>query len=269
MDDMAEDVSGTSGAAEGNRTPRRRPQSRKAQKAALLIAQQIVDDITLDGLTPGTKMASERDMLARFEAGRGTLRESLRFLEMNGVITVKAGPQGGPIVSEPDAQDLAGVLGLFLQLRGLPFRELVSAREILEPELAALAAGASGGDVADEITDSIEGMRAFLDDEQNFLAENDRFHAAVATAAGNGLFALLISSLHSITDGMPLGVSYPRERREAVLRAHEAVGEAIVAGDPEGARWAMRRHMREFRRYVEEKFPTVYERTVRWRDIAP
>ncbi|MFF4837014.1 FadR/GntR family transcriptional regulator [Streptomyces sp. NPDC001315] len=266
---MTDGESGNGESRGRERAPRRRPESRRAQKAALVIAQRIVDDITEDKLAPGTKMASERDMLSRFEAGRGTLRESLRFLEMNGVITVKAGPHGGPIVSEPDAQDLAGVLGLFLQLRGLPFKELVSAREILEPELAALAAAVSGGDVADEITDSIDGMRQFLDDEQNFLAENDRFHAAVASAAGNGLFALLISSLHAITDGMPLGVSYPLERREAVLRAHEAVGEAITSGDAEGARWAMRRHMREFRRYVEEKFPMVYERPVRWRDVAP
>ncbi|MEV6900307.1 FCD domain-containing protein [Amycolatopsis sp. NPDC051372] len=236
---------------------------------SLTIAQRIVDDITEDDLEPGTKLASERDMMARFETGRGTLREALRFLEMNGVIRVKAGPHGGPIVSEPDAHDLAGVLGLFLQLKGMPFKALVSAREVLEPELAALAAEAADKDMLADIADSIAGMREFLDDEHNFLAENDRFHVAVAAAAGNQLFALLITSLHLITDGMPLGVSYPPARRNAVLQAHEAVYEAINNGDVEGARWAMRRHMREFRRYIVEKFPMVYERPVRWRDISP
>ncbi|MEV4604388.1 FCD domain-containing protein [Amycolatopsis sp. NPDC049253] len=235
----------------------------------MAIAQQIVDDITEGELAPGTKLASERDMLTRFGAGRGTLRESLRFLEMNGVITVKAGPHGGPIVSEPAATDLAGVLGLFLQLRGLPFRALVAAREVLEPELASLAAASASPEVVAAIADSIEGMQEFLDDERNFIAENDRFHSAVAAAAGNELFGLLISSLHAITDGMPLGVSYPPARRAAVLRAHQMVYEAIRAGDAEGARWAMRRHMREFHQYVEDKFPVVYERPVRWRDIAP
>ncbi|GLY70218.1 FadR/GntR family transcriptional regulator [Amycolatopsis taiwanensis] len=255
--------------ADRARTPRRRPEGRRAQKVSLAIAQRIVDDITEDKLEPGTKLATEREMMARFATGRGTLRESLRFLEMSGVINVKAGPQGGPFVSEPDAHDLAGTLGLFSQLRGLPFKALVSAREILEPELAALAAESAADEDIAEIEDSIAGMREFLSDEQNFLAENDRFHAAVAAAAGNELFGLLISSLHLITDGMPLGVSYPETRRAAVLRAHEAVFEAISTKDPEGARWAMRRHMREFRRYVGEKFPLVYERPVRWRDIAP
>lgn len=252
-----------------SRLPRRRPRGRRAHKAALSIAQMIVDDITDDNLPPGTRLASERDMLVRFEAGRGTLREALRFLEMSGILTVKAGPQGGPFVSEPDAQDFAGLLGLFLQLRSMPFNQLISAREMLEPELAARAAETASEQIKAEIADSVAGMKKFLDDEENFLAENDRFHSAVAAAAGNELFELLISSLHVITDGMPLGVSYPLERRAAVLRAHTAVADAISAKDAEGARWAMRKHMREFHRYVKEKFPDAYERPVKWRDIAP
>jgi GntR family transcriptional regulator, transcriptional repressor for pyruvate dehydrogenase complex len=251
------------------RLPRRRPRSRRAYKVALSIAQMIVDDITDDNLVPGTRLASERDMLVRFRAGRGTLREALRFLEMSGILTVRTGPQGGPFVSEPDSHDFASLLGLFLQLRSMPFSQLIAAREMLEPELAARAAETASEQIKAEIADSVAGMKRFLDDEENFLAENDRFHDAVAAGAGNELFALLISSLHVITDGMPLGVSYPLERRAAVLRAHTAVADAIRAKDAEGARWAMRKHMREFHRYVKEKFPSAYERPVRWRDISP
>ncbi|WP_433502434.1 FadR/GntR family transcriptional regulator [Pseudonocardia halophobica] len=251
------------------RSARRRPDLRRPQKVPLMIAQRIVDDITGDGLGPGTRLAGEREMMARFSAGRGTLREALRFLELTGVITVKAGPRGGPVVMQPDGTDLAGVLGLFLQLRTVSFRSVIQVREILEPELAALAANGTDAAAAAEIADSITGMRAFLDDEENFLAENDRFHLAVAAAAGNELFELLISSLHLITDGMPLGVSYPPRRRAAVLGAHEAIHAALLARDPDRAREAMRRHMAEFRRYVETRFPGVYERPVRWRDIAP
>ncbi|MBN9110204.1 MAG: FadR family transcriptional regulator [Pseudonocardia sp.] len=251
------------------RTPRRRPESRRAHKVALTIAQQIVDDITEGDLGPGTKLASERDMLERFSAGRGTLRESLRFLEMSGAIAVKAGPQGGPIVGAPDGEDLARVLGLFLQLRKVPFKAIVDAREILEPELAGLAAERRSEEQAAEIEDSIEGMRAFLDDERNFLAENDHFHAAVASAAGNELFGLLIASMHTITDGVPLGLSYETSRRESVLRSHAEIYEAIRAKDAEGARWAMRKHMRRFTARVSTDFPAAYEKPLRWRDLAP
>jgi GntR family transcriptional regulator, transcriptional repressor for pyruvate dehydrogenase complex len=241
----------------------------RARKTAVWIAQRIAEDITDGQLSAGTSLAIEREMLTRFATGRGTLRESLRFLEMNGIITVRPGPRGGPVVSEPTARDLAGALGLFLQLRGLPFRSLIEVREVIEPELASLAAGCVTAEAIDEIGDTIDGMRAFLDDEQNFLEENDRFHTAVAKAAGNDLFTLLITSLHTITDGHPLGVSYPAARRAAVLRAHEAICNALRAGDADGARSAMRQHMREFHLYVRQKFPDSYERTVRWRDLAP
>jgi len=253
---------------ETDRQPRRRPTTRRAYKAALSIAQHIVDDITTGRLRPGTRLDREREMLVRFNVGRGTLREALRFLEMSGVIIVKAGPQGGPIVAEPDAHDLASMLGLFFQLRSMPFSALVDARELLEPELAGRAAEFATADVVQEIVDSVRGMEAFLADEENFIAENDRFHDIVAAAADNEMFALLVSSLHAITDGMPLGISYPIERREAVLRAHSAVADAIGTHDAEGARWAMRQHIREFHKYVRTHFPDIYRQPVRWRDIA-
>jgi GntR family transcriptional repressor for pyruvate dehydrogenase complex len=126
------------------------------------------------------------------------------------------------------------VLGVFMQMRRLPFKALVSAREILEPELAALAAESGTPEVVANIGDTIEGMRSFPEDEENFLADNDRFHSAVATASGNDLFALLISSLHLITDGTPLAIGYPQPRRKAVLQAHQAVYEAIKGNDAEG-----------------------------------
>jgi GntR family transcriptional regulator, transcriptional repressor for pyruvate dehydrogenase complex len=251
------------------RTPRRRAEYRRAHKAALEIAQQIADDISDNGLKPGTRLATERDMLERFAAGRGTVRESLRFLEMNGAIVVRPGPQGGPFVAEPGGHDLAGVLGLFMQMRGLRFKSLIGARETLEPELAALAAANHSPAQLAEIADSIHGMAKFLSDERNFLAENDRFHGAVAAASGNDLFALLITSLHNITDGVPLGMSYSLPRRETVLRSHQEIYEAISVGDADAARHAMSGHMRRFRSRVENDFPEVYERVVRWREVAP
>lgn len=165
------------GAARGRPPlPAPAPDLRRPQKVPLMIAQRIVDDITGDDLGPGTRLAGEREMTARYSAGRGTLREALRFLELRVVITVKAGPRGGPVVMQPDGTDLAGVLGLFLQLRTVSFRSVIHVRENLEPELAALAANGTDAAAAAEIADSIVGMHAFRDDEENFLAENDRFH---------------------------------------------------------------------------------------------
>ncbi len=246
----------------------RRARPARAHKAAMNIAQQIVEEISTNGYEPGTKLATEKEMLDQYGVGRGTLRESLRFLEMNGVITMKPGPGGGPICGAPDARDLAGTLGLFLQLQHTPFRAIVEVRQDIEPIIAELAAKNATPDALDRIWESVEALRKHLDDEKLFLDANERFHDCVAWASGNTVFALLIGSLHWITDGSPLGVDYPKERRNAVLAAHERVYKAIAAHDVEGARNAMAIHISEFDRYLDRYYPAVYSSELKWSDIV-
>lgn len=249
--------------------PQRRLRPTRARKTAVTIAQSIVDEITDRGYAPGTRLPPERDMAASYAVGRGTLRESLRFLEFNGVVTMKAGPGGGPIVAAPDGHDLAGILGLFLQLRPTSFGAIVEAREFLEPAIARMAAANATDEALADIESSLLSMEKWLDDEDAFLLENDRFHDAVSDAAGNPLFSLLISSLHQITDGIPLGVTYPAARRKAVLRAHQAIFSAIASRDPAAAEAAMSAHMIEFKSYVQKAYPSAFDRMLRWSDIAP
>lgn len=249
--------------------PPRRVRPARARKAAVAIAQSIVDEITDRGYSPGTKLPAEKDMISQFDVGRGTLRESLRFLELNGIIALKPGPSGGPIVMSRDAHNIAGMLGLFLQLHPTPFRAVVEAREVLEPLTARMAALRIDDDGVRTLQSSIDGMVHFLHDEEAFLIENERFHAAVALASGNNLFSLLISSMHLITDGMQIGVSYPARHRKAVVDAHGAIYDAIANRNADEAEAAMRQHMVEFRHYVERNFASVSERRLRWSDIAP
>ena len=247
----------------------RRVRPARARKTAMTVAQRIVEEVSRHRYAPGTKLATEREMLAQYEVGRGTLRESLRFLEMNGVITMKPGPGGGPIVAEPDSKDLAGTLGLFLELHGTPFKSIVEVRSVIEPAVARMAAVTATPEMLERLRHSVETMEEHVDDVDRFLQENEHFHELVAWASGNPVFGLLISSLHWITDGTPLGVDYPERRRQAVIEAHRTIYEALASRDPEAAGDAMVRHVSEFQRYVERSFPVVYSSPLRWGDIAP
>jgi GntR family transcriptional repressor for pyruvate dehydrogenase complex len=260
------DGHGPDGNLDGPPLLRTRPA--RAHKTAMTVAQKIVHEISRRQHPPGTRLATERDMLAQYDVGRGTLRESLRFLEMNGVITMRPGPGGGPIVGEPDARDLAGTLGLFLELQATPFRSIVEVRLVLEPAIAAMAAGAVAPDMLARLRKSVEDMEDHLDDEERFLAENEAFHELVAWASGNPVFGLLIASLHWITDGTPLGVDYPPRRRDAVARRHRAIYEALASRDAGASAEAMREHVAEFQRYVERYYPSVYDGPLRWTDVT-
>lgn len=237
---------------------------RRRQKMALLVAQEIVAEITNRGLEPGTMLPPEREMLNEYEVGRGTLRESLRFLEMQGVITIKPGPGGGPVVNNPDSRDVAQTLALFLQLLRTPFHSIIEARLVLEPPMAASAASLIDPAHLDEIRQSIERMEEHVGDHSYFLAENERFHELIAWSSGNKLFGLLITSLHWITDGSALGVDYSERDQRTVVAAHRSVYEAIASGDPERARQAMADHITDFARYIERRHPNVWESELRW-----
>jgi GntR family transcriptional regulator, transcriptional repressor for pyruvate dehydrogenase complex len=246
----------------------RKPRRPRGQKMALLIAQEIVSEITTRGLSPGSMLPPERDMLATYEVGRGTLRESLRFLEMQGVISIKPGPGGGPVVNNPDSRDLAQTLSLFLQLLDTRFSSIVEARMVLEPAMAASAAVRIDPDHLDEIRTSVERMEAHTGDDAYFLEENERFHELVAWSSGNSLFGLLITSLHWITDGTALGVDYPEPRQHAVIAAHRSIYEAIASREPDKARAAMERHISEFAKYIERSYPGVWESSLRWDQLS-
>jgi GntR family transcriptional regulator, transcriptional repressor for pyruvate dehydrogenase complex len=240
------------------------PNQHRPQKTATLLAQRIVREITERELGPGLMLPPERDMLEEYGVARGTLREALRFLEMQGVLTIKPGPGGGPVVNAPDARPLASVVALLLQRSDAPFRTILEAREVLEPAMASMAAERGDEQDVAAIATSIADMKAHLGDLRLFLEDNHIFHAAIGRASGNQLFDYLLASLSWITDGTILGVDYPEKRRTAILDAHERIYERIAAQDAEGAADAMRRHIQEFAQYLDRYYKHVVDRPIRW-----
>jgi len=235
----------------------------RAPKTALLIAQRIVSDITENGRQPGDVLPSERAMVAEYDVGRATVREALRFLEMQGVIRIKPGVNGGPVVVAPTFRNLASTIALLLQLSDAPFRDVIEVRLVLDPALAAHAATRITKAQLAEIRASIDRMAAGLDDLELFRAENKRFHDIVSWTSGNYLFGYLIESLQWITSGTIRRES-TLARRKRVLKGHTAVYDAIASRDPDKAFSSMRKHMAEWAREAERDFPELLDAPPRW-----
>lgn len=257
---------GRTGGAAQSRTARAR--DLKPKKMATLLAQRIVGEITDRQLPPGTLLPSERDMLVQHGIGRGSLREALRLLELQGVLTIKPGPGGGPMVVEPDYRPLASTLALLLQLARTPFRSIVDARQVLEPPLCAKAARHIDPGHLEALGHSVEAMSAHAGDLNFFLDENRRFHDLIAWASGNQLFGYLVTSLHWITDGSVLGIEYDTRRQLQVCQAHDRIYQAIKLGDPEAAYEAMESHISDFAGFLEKHYPAVMDRLIRWEHIT-
>ncbi len=250
---------------------RGRPPSRlnnRPKKTAMLLAQQIVGEITDGRLEPGTPLPPESQMLANYGVARGTLREALRFLEIQGVISIKTGPGGGPVVGRADSRALGSMIAMLLQMQHTPFRAIVEARQVIEPVLAAKAALRVEPAELEEVHNSILRMEEHLDDFEYFLEENQNFHSLLANAAGNQVFGLMIQSLSWITDGSPLGVDYPRPQRESVTKEHRRIYHAVEAHDPEQAEATMRVHLGDFARYLDRFYASVMDAPVRWDQVS-
>jgi DNA-binding FadR family transcriptional regulator len=239
------------------------PSGRPA-KTAIIIAQRISADIARDNLTPGASLPPERTMLETYEVGRGTLREALRLLEFHGVITLKPGPRGGPVLARPDASYLSSTLMLLMQLSEAPFRVIIEVRSALDPLVGRLAAARmSDADLA-ELGGTITQMSDDMDDQRSFLDADKRFHDIIAWSSGNALFGYIADSLLGILEGTVLGIDYPGPRRAAILKAHREIFEALQRKDEDASERRMREHIDAYVRFAKLRYPELLDQVVAW-----
>lgn len=238
----------------------RKRQPKTSERIARDIASHIVDN----QLAPGTMLPTERDMIESMGVGRTTLREALRLLETRGVITIKSGPRGGPVVRRPRAADLSEALTLIMEFEQSSLGDVFEARVALEPTLARLAAARITDQQVAELQASVDAMMGDLVNHDVFLAENQRFHSLIADVAGNVVLGVFTETLKTVADGALAGVRYTPNRRRAVAAAHQAIVDALEANDPVAADAAMTRHLDEAGRYWTRKYGDLVSDAVRW-----
>ena len=238
--------------------------AQRPPKAAMLVAQRILRDALRSGLRTSDLLEPERTMLEKYQTGRGTLREALRLLEFQGVISLKPGPRGGPVLQTPDASHLSSTLVLLMQMRSAPFSSIVEVRSAMEPMISSLAATRISEDELTALRETVDQMQNELNDQYLFLDANKRFHDIIAWSSGNALFGYIIESLLGIMDGTVIGIDYPQHRRAAILKAHVEIYDALAARDPEESEARMREHIDAYEQYARRKFPQLLNEMIPW-----
>lgn len=192
-------------------------------------------------LKPGDRLPAERELSKQLGVSRPSLRAGLRALSSMGVLRSRQGA-GTFVADGPPTLD-SEPLRLLAALHGFSFDHMFETRSILEVGAAGLAAEHATGEQLATLADEIAEMYASLNDPQEYLVHDIRFHRAIAEASGNPTLATLVE--------MVSAVMYER-RRETIERAHDfsesldlhqQVYRAIRARQPEEARAAMREHI--------------------------
>jgi len=235
---------------------------RKRAKAATILAENIAREIHRRGLRAGDKLVSEQKMVERYGVARGSLREALRYLELQGVLRIKSGPGGGPVIQTPDGRHFGSTLALMLQFVGARFRAIIETRWVVEPGIAALAAEHATAEDLAALRACVEALRDGLDDGERFIAENRRFHDLLAFAGGNPVFRFLLPALHWISDGA--GIDYSAEERKRIVRANRTILAAIESRDAQRAYAAMRTFFTASLAYLDAAHPDILARPLTW-----
>ncbi|MEQ8718415.1 MAG: FCD domain-containing protein [Acidimicrobiales bacterium] len=261
-------MEGTADAVTGDETTPPSPdrRRRRTEKTAEWVAREILSDIVDRELEPGSKLAPQAEMLEDFQVGRASLREALRILETHGLITIKPGPGGGPVVSGVHGADFGRMATVFLHASGATFRELVAARLVIEPLMARQAAERQSRDAPPELHEALQRSREVSDDgDRGYISASTSFHDVVTSHSGNRVLDLIARALKEIYVERIREIAYEPSERARILEAHEAIADAILAGDGDTAETLMREHMVEYVEVISAKFPGVMDETVEWR----
>lgn len=227
-------------------------QPRLAEMVAGTLRERIVSGELADGSTlPGLER-----LVKDFGVSPPSLREALRILENEGLITVRRGNVGGAVVHQPKAESAAYMLGLVLQGQKVSVNDLTVALGYLEPLCARLCAARTDRrrTVVPILKQHHRNSIAAIEDAVAFEESCQLFHNAIIECCGNESIVLTVSAFEWLWrqqhEGWAHRVSvlheYPDlELRRSGLDAHAALLAAIERGDTAETEDLARSHLRD------------------------
>ena len=210
------------------------------------IVQQIEESILKGALKPGDQLPSERELANQFEVSRTAVREAVKALHEKGL--VEAHPGRGTFVTKGTSHPIRQTLDWVLrttQPEGTA--HVMEVREILEPEIAALAASRADEETVTSLREAVAVMDNAKRDPDAFIEADLDFHLALAEAAGNPLILSLIDSIVAVLREQRMRIFQVQGGPERGQYHHKKILEAVEHRDPQEAREAMRGHLRQVR----------------------
>jgi GntR family transcriptional repressor for pyruvate dehydrogenase complex len=216
-------------------------------KLADTIAERLEQLILEGSLRPGEKLLPERELAARFDVSRPSLREALEKLESRGM--VRSGKGGATYVAPLLGDSFTEPLFSALQSRPETTFDYLEFRSIVEGSAAYLAALRSTDVDRELVRSCFEAMeKAHGQEDPSDEADADAdFHLSIYEASHN---LMMLHIMRALSDMLRKDVFYNRAKlyqrqgvRELLLEQHRAVYQAVIAGDPVAARTAAESHV--------------------------
>lgn len=211
----------------------------------------LIEIVKKNDYKPGDRLPNEYDLAQALGVGRSTLREAVKSLASRNILETKRG--AGTFVSQrqgvpTDPLGLTFISGGEDDEIALAFNEV---RQILEPEIAGLAAIHATPEQKQQIMEQCDRVQDLIQLHAPYFPEDREFHRLLAQASGNIVMMQLVPILHYAI-GKNINSTNNMLAGETVIW-HRNIAVAVQRGDAIGARNAMFIHIELNRRTIYEK----------------
>ena len=229
------------------------------RKAREQVEQQLREAIVSGTFKRGDRLPSEAELSLQFGVSRTTIREALRALASEGLITKTPGASGGSFVQAIDFESFGTMLheGLrnVVRFGSLNFEELIAVRQMLEIPSARLAALHRTDDDMTRLDRILTHEKATTVDDPSVPELDVEFHTSIARAARNRALWAFVFALHQVTHPVHY-LELTDDVGQKTVRQHARIVGAIRNQDPDEAESAITEHLEylsELRSSVAEK----------------
>lgn len=256
-------------------------------RLAEIVAASLRDDILSGRLKEGDLLPRQEHLFKEFRVSLPAVREAMRILETEGLISVRRGNVGGAVVHLPTPERTAQMISMVLQTRGTTPADVSAALANLEPVCARMCAARPDRltEVVPPLAAAVEAQQTHFDDVANWNHNARRFHETIVATCGNESMIVVIGSLEAIwsahessvwdeaapaDEDVPPDSPMASKTRRAALRAHEKLLAAIEAGNEERAAALSASHLTLTRRstLASNQHPTIQASLVGGIDLS-
>jgi GntR family transcriptional regulator, transcriptional repressor for pyruvate dehydrogenase complex len=215
----------------------------RSPRVADFIAGTLRQRILTGQLRDGESLPRQEALIEQFDAGLPAVREALRILELEGLLSVRRGNQGGAVVHLPTLNQAAYMSALVMQSRTARLHDVAEALRQIEPVCAQLCAERADREqaVVPVLEEAVETLRRHINGEPATFNERAHdFHRGLIDFCGNEAMRVSVGSLvviwaaheRAYTERARQEGTFPGlEGRRKSCEAHERILDAIRKGD--------------------------------------
>lgn len=212
-------------------------------KLAQSVAEQMIELLGQGRYGPGDRLPTEREMMDRLGVGRSSIREGLQALQLMGLIDIQVGR--GTFVRRVDSEVMVNPHLLARLMEKETTRELLEARRLLEPAIAALAAQRATAEDLAEVERLLHRIEELMHRGEPTYQASATFHHRLAQAAKNAVLIRFMESIMSLMAHRGEQIEHDGDFLKWELASHWEVFRAVRSRDPEQAAEVMRQHLVE------------------------